>query len=59
MQVLSKILDEEHAENVTEVVCWNVLKFKHALVIPGGDKEVFPSLHSSSGREEAQIRIKK
>jgi hypothetical protein len=29
MKVVSKILVEEHAENVTEVVCWNILKFKY------------------------------
>jgi len=31
--VVSKILVEERAENVTEVVCWNILKFKYTPLI--------------------------
>jgi hypothetical protein len=33
MKVVAKNLDEEHAENVTEVVCRNILKFKYTPVI--------------------------
>jgi hypothetical protein len=33
VKAVSKILVEEHAENVTEVVCWNILKFKYTPLI--------------------------
>jgi len=33
VKVVSKILVKEHTENVTEVVCWNILKFKYTSLI--------------------------
>ena len=46
VKVVSKILVEEHAENVTEVVCWNILKFKYTSLIHTNTHHLYTQIHT-------------